>query len=69
MYLNWMEDGLQHGEDVTKEEVPGLRQRVQQLLTCIGHMTHFTPTTNTVDVQRHAKAMRYLRRILFCPGG
>lgn len=33
MYLNWMEDGLQHGENIAEEEVPGLCQGVEQLLT------------------------------------
>lgn len=47
LYLNWMEDGLQHGENITEEEVPGLRQRVKQLLPCIGHVTHFTQTAKT----------------------
>ena len=31
--LNWVEDGLQHRQDVAEEEVPGLSQRVQELLT------------------------------------
>lgn len=29
MYLNWVEDGLQHGEDITEKEVPRLCQRIQ----------------------------------------
>lgn len=69
MYLNWMEDGLQHGENITEEEVPGLGQRVKQLLTCVSHITLFTFTTNTVDAQSHSEALRYLHRTVFCPGG
>lgn len=37
VYLNGMEDGLQHRENITEKEVPGLCQRVEQLLTCINH--------------------------------
>lgn len=29
VYLNWMEDGLQHRENITEKEVPGLCQRVE----------------------------------------
>lgn len=42
VHLNWMEDGLQHGENIAEEEVPGLSQRVEQLLTCISRITHDT---------------------------
>lgn len=34
VYLYRIEDGLQHGQDVTEEEVPRVGQGVQQLLTC-----------------------------------
>lgn len=49
LYLNWMEDGLQHGENIAEEEVPGLSQRVEQLLTCISRRTHYTSIKHTVD--------------------
>lgn len=34
VYLYRIEDGLQHGQNVTEEEVPRVSQRIQQLLTC-----------------------------------
>lgn len=29
VHLDWVKDGLQHGENITEEEVPGLCQRVE----------------------------------------
>lgn len=43
--LYGVEDGLQHGQNIAEEEVPRVRQRVQQLLTC-GADVRRTPSLN-----------------------
>lgn len=57
VYLNWMEDGLQHGENITEEEVPGLSQRVEQLLTCVQFHNIIRKQCTHIDFQCYSEAM------------
>lgn len=40
-YLDRVEDGLQHGQNIAEEEVPRISQRVQQLLTWVKKQQKF----------------------------